>query len=91
MALHSTNGDSIADLSRCRGALDRRRGPLVVFVGNELNLPAVPLAPKIALLADLGAEIVATQVLQEAGEWLYGGRTSAKVVSLPHALNPEAF
>ena len=34
---------------------------------------------------------IATQLLHEAGQYLFGDLASCGVVSIPHALNPEAF
>ncbi|MBL8672509.1 MAG: glycosyltransferase family 1 protein, partial [Alphaproteobacteria bacterium] len=75
-------------------ALADRRGRLVAFVGNELNSPLAPLGAKIAWLRRVRPDIVATQLLQEAGDWLYAdvkAAVGAQVLSLPHALNPRAF
>lgn len=88
--LHSCTADTMDFADALRPALQARRGTLVAFVGNEVNLPGSPMAPKIAFLGDVGADIVATQLLREAGEWLYAG-TGARVLALPHALNPDAF
>jgi hypothetical protein len=88
--LHSTNADSLTDLNRIRSALDKRRGPMLVFCGNEVNLPGVRMSDRIDFLKQTGAEGIATQHLRETGEWLYAG-CPGKVVSVPHALNPAAF
>lgn len=90
VVLHSAIGDSLREIMRCRAALTRRRGRLLAFVGNELNLPGALLSDKIALLKDLGAEYVATQLELDAGRWLYE-ETAARVLALPHALNPAVF
>ena len=88
--LHSVLGDSVAEADAMRAAFQGRSGPLVSFVGNELSLPGSPMAGKVDFLEAVGADIVATQLLQEAGEHMYA-RLNARVVSLPHALNPDAF
>lgn len=87
---HSMNGDTLAYLKPFVSVLQNRTGKLVSFVGNEVNLPILGMRPKIQLLQSIKPDIIATQLLQEAGEWLYKDCTS-KVVSLPHALNPKAF
>jgi hypothetical protein len=89
--LHSTNADSLEYLGRCRGLLCRRRGKLLAFVGNEVNLPGVSLRGKIDFLREVGAEFIGTQLPLEAGRWLYEECRGSRVAPLPHALNPEVF
>lgn len=89
--LHSTNADTLVYLDPLRSALKTRRGKLVVFVGNEVNLPGSPMADKIGFLRDVEADVIATQLVEEAGEWLYRECPGATVVSVPHGLNPAAF
>jgi hypothetical protein len=62
---------------------------LAQIVRNELNFPWVPLGAKIAWLKCVRPDIIVTQLLVE-GEWLYA-EIGAKVISLPHALNPLVF
>jgi len=50
----------------------------------------VPLGEKRRFIAEVGADFVGTQLMSEAGEWLYEG-TGAKVLALPHALNDTVF
>jgi spore maturation protein CgeB len=88
---HSMNGDTLNYLDPFVEALKNRRGKLVSFVGNEVNLPTIGMAPKIKNLQEIEADFIATQLLEEAGQWLYEDCNKAKVISLPHALNPEAF
>lgn len=88
---HSMNGDTLNYLMPFVTALMDRRGKLVSFVGNEVNLPVLGMQPKIKILQKLEADIIATQLLQEAGEWLYSDCHQSKVISLPHALNPKIF
>ena len=88
--LHACTADSLLYAEPLAGALQNRKGKLVAFVGNELNLPFAPLGAKIAWLKRVRPDIVATQLLEEAGAWLYAD-VGARVISLPHALNPQAF
>jgi hypothetical protein len=90
VVLHSCTADSLMYAAPLASALKHRRGKLVSFIGNELNLPWAPLGEKIAWLKEIAPDVVATQLLEEAGVWLYGG-TGARIVSVPHALNPEVF
>jgi hypothetical protein len=89
--LHSAVGDSLAEIRRCLGPLDRRRGPLVAFVSNEVSLPTQPFAAKLDMLAELSPDFIGTQLLLEAGESLYADISGARVLAMPHALNPRAF
>jgi hypothetical protein len=89
--LHSVNADSLEHADRCKSALRLRRGKLLAFVGNEVNLPEVSLRGKIDLIREVGAEFIGTQLPLEAGRWLYEECRGSRVVPLPHALNPEAF
>lgn len=88
---HSMNGDTLKYLKPFLEALKSRRGKLVAFVGNEVNLPTIGMAPKIKTLQDTEADFIATQLLEEAGQWLYQDCKKSKIISLPHALNPRAF
>jgi hypothetical protein len=90
VALHSTNSDWLADLLEVTPALLDRRVPLAVFVGNEYNNPFPWLAEKLAAVKGLAADIVISQLLLETAEWLYS-KTGARILSLPHALNPRRF
>jgi hypothetical protein len=89
--LHSTNGDSTFHLQRLVSALAKRRVPLLSFVGNELNLPGKSIDTKRRLLEQIGPEWIATQLLEEAGRYLFGDLVSRGVVSIPHALNSSVF
>ena len=90
IALHSTNADSLTYAFDIKLALQIRKGILLFLVGNELNLPGLPIKLKIDYLNDVRPEFIGTQLLQESGEYLYSS-TGAKIVALPHALNPRAF
>ena len=89
--LHSVTADSLIYAEKCRAVLQDRTGRLLSFVGNEVSLPGALLGPKIAFLKSIQPDIVATQLLQKSGEYLYAGVKGACVVAVPHALNPAAF
>ena len=89
--LHSTNGDTLDYLRPLEPLLAGRSCKLLVFIGNELNLPQSPLAPRLAMLRRLEPDFIATQLPQEAGEWLYADLKASQVLAIPHALNPKAF
>ncbi len=88
--LHSGTSDTLDYVRKVTPALNRRRCPLVVFMGNEFNIPWLPFEDRRAWLREVGAEFVATQLLETTGAWLYEG-SGAQVISVPHGLNPEAF
>ena len=83
--LHSATADDLQPLRSLKDLFNDRRGPVCVLVGNEINLPWAPLSEKIALMQQIGANLIGTQLIQEAGEYLYTSVTEAKVVSVPHA------
>ena len=91
VALHSINGDTTVYLERHIGVLSGRRVPLVSFVGNEVNLPGTSMTAKRSALGRIRPQWIATQLLQEAGQFLFGDLASLGVVSIPHALNTSAF
>ncbi len=88
---HSMNGDTLKYLKPFFEALKNRRGKLLSFVGNEVNLPTIGMGAKIKNLQEIEAEFIATQLLEEAGQWLYQDCKKSKIISLPHALNPKIF
>ena len=89
--LHSTNGDTTTYLDPLATILQERKGLLLSFVGNEVNLPGSPIAAKRRVFSRIEPDIIATQLLAEAGEHLFGDLARSKVISLPHALNTEVF
>lgn len=89
--LHSTNGDTTIYLEPHIEALARRTVPLLTFVGNEVNLPGSPIADKLRLFAIMKPDFVATQLLLEAGKYLFDDVAVGGVVAIPHALNPSAY
>lgn len=89
--LHSCNSDTLEYFAPLAPVLaERKRAKLLSFVGNEYNSPYVSLIDKVGLFAEARCDIVATQLLQEAGQYLYGN-SGAHIISVPHALNPAAF
>jgi hypothetical protein len=89
--LHSTNGDTISYLEPHVECLSNRLVPLLTFVGNEVSLPGSPIAEKRGIFKAFKPEYIATQLLLEAGRYLFGDVVSREVVAIPHALNATAF
>jgi Glycosyl transferases group 1 len=88
---HSVTSDTLDHIIPYTNILQNRRGILFSFVGNEVNLPILGMGPKIQFLKEIEPNFIATQLLQEAGTWLYDGCHKSKVVSIPHALNGDVF
>jgi spore maturation protein CgeB len=89
--LHSVNADTLVFIEPYRSILKDRKGKLLSFVGNEVNLPRISMKVKIDFIKDVSAEFIGTQLPLEAGRWLYAECKDSSVVALPHALNPGAF
>jgi hypothetical protein len=83
---HAAAGDDMSLLGKAASAFDRRRGKLVVFLGNEYDL----LDEKIAFIRRTGAEYVCSQLPIEAARYLYQD-CGAEILEMPHALNPDAY
>lgn len=89
--MHSAMADSVNYVSRLAPSLaGRRRAKLFAFVGNEYNSAVAPLSAKIEMLSAIRPDVVATQLLREAGVYLYAD-SGAQVISVPHGLNPKVF
>jgi len=89
--LHSAVSDTLDYLKPVQPVLaQRKRAKLFAFVGNEFNSPYVPLSGKTSLLKRCRADVIATQLLKDAGQYIYEN-SGAIIVSVPHALNPQLF
>jgi hypothetical protein len=88
--LHSCTADSLNYITPFIHALQDRKGKLVSFVGNELNMPHVKMSDRIQFLKEIHPDYIATQMLLELGEWLYES-TGSTVITVPHALNLSSF
>lgn len=88
--LHSATANNLVYLEQSLSIFEKRKGRLVVFAGNEFNAVSNGMRHKRSLIRELGAEVVATQLLKETGDWLYSD-ICGEVISVPHALNPNAF
>ncbi len=89
--LHSAMGDSLDFIWPFLGSLERRRGRLLSFVANEVNLPGTSMKHKLKVFKRIVPEWVATQLPITAGRYLYGDLPNTHVVAIPHALNPFRF
>jgi hypothetical protein len=84
---HAAAGDDMALPLKIAPALQRRRAPIITFLGNEYDL----LDEKIRFLREAGCEYVCTQLPLSAGRYLYGECETCRIVEMPHALNPEHY
>jgi hypothetical protein len=66
---------------------DRRRAPLVVFLGNEYDL----LDEKIGFIRGVEAEFVCSQLPIAAAHTLYRECEGSRILAVPHALNPKQY
>ena len=73
VVLHSGTGDGLEHVTAIAPTVSDRRCPLIVFMGNEFNLPWLPISAKRSWAAQIKAEFIATQLPIEAGRWLYEG------------------
>lgn len=89
--LHSMTGDTIKYLEPLTSVLQHRRGRLLAFVGNEVNLPGTPIRAKREILERISPDFIATQLLLEAGQFLFGDLARTRVLEVPHALNPGKY
>ena len=89
--LHSTNGDTTSYLEPFASILADRQVPLLSFVGNEVNLPGSPISAKRQIFKKIRPDWIATQLLEEAGRFLFGDVAERSVIAIPHALNPNVF
>jgi hypothetical protein len=83
--LHSVTADSNKWLNDLINILSRRKCPLILFVGNEYSNPWLSIEKRLENIKQINPEVIATQLTQKSGEFLYEG-LGAKVVETPHAL-----
>jgi hypothetical protein len=83
--LHSVTADSNKWLNDLNDILSKRNCPIILFVGNEYSNPWLSMEKRLQNIAKISPEVIATQLTQKSGEFLYAG-LGAKVVETPHAL-----
>ena len=84
---HAAAGDDLEILAPAARWLARRKGKLAVFIGNEYDL----LDDKIAFIKRSRADVVCSQLPIDAARYLYGDCSPARVISVPHGLNPKVY
>ncbi len=84
---HAAAGDDMMVMARSAGWLNRRRGRLVMFIGNEYAL----MDEKIAFMGNVRADLVCSQLPLDAARYLYEDSGAVALASVPHALNPRHY
>jgi hypothetical protein len=87
IVLHSAFGDNLTMMRRLASWFQDRRGKLAVFIGNEYDM----MAEKLSLLKRLQPDYICSQLPLASAQWIYAECRSAKILPLPHALNPEIY
>ena len=88
--LQTITADSNKWLDGLYSILSNRKCPLILFVGNEYSNPWLSMETRLHNIAKISPEIIATQLTQKAGEFLYAG-LGGVVVEIPHALPKKEF
>jgi hypothetical protein len=83
--LHSVTADSNKWLIDLYETLSNRVCPVILFVGNEYSNPWLSIEARLQNIGRIAPEIIATQLPQKSGDFLYEG-LGARVVETPHAL-----
>jgi len=84
---HAAAGDDMTLLLKSAQWLRRRRGKLVMFIGNEYDL----LDEKIGFIGAVGPEFICSQLPMPAARYLYRECGGSRILSMPHALNPKVY
>lgn len=85
--LHSAAGDDLGVVRMLSGALQQRRGRVVVFFGNEYT----KMREKIAFAREIAADAIASQLAPVAAAWLYAECPHSTILHAPAALNPGRY
>ncbi len=86
--LHSATGDNVTPLLKSAPLFDRRKGPVVCFVGNEYD----QLKQKIAFLNAVECEYVCSQLPMTSALQMYRGDCpKSTILEMPAALNPDFY
>lgn len=89
--LHSVTAEGLRYMKPYENMLTERKGKILVFVGNEVNIPSESMSDKIDFIRCIEAEFIGTQLPIEAGEWLFKECEKSQVFPIPHALNQKVF
>lgn len=84
---HAATGDDMTLLNKTRRWLERRRGKLVMFIGNEYDL----LDEKISFIQSVQADVICSQLPAAAARYLYQACDQSQLILMPEALNPQVY
>ncbi len=84
---HAATGDDMTRLLETQAYFAARKGKMAVFIGNEYDI----LNEKISFIKSTGADCICTQLPVKTAQWLYGECPDARIVAMPHALNPRNY
>ena len=85
--LHCATSSSMPLLLKTAHWFQQRRGKLLLFVGNEYDI----MPEKFRFIRSVEADYVCSQLPIETAHWLYSECHPAKILAMPHALNPEVY
>lgn len=86
--LHSATGDNITPLIKTAHLFDRRKGPVICFIGNEYDL----LEQKIDFINTIEVDYVCSQLPLASAMKLYEDECpKATILEMPAALNPDIY
>jgi len=83
--LHSCTADTNNWLKPYVRTLSRRKGSLILFVGNEYSSPTVSMDLRLKIISEIRPEILASQLPLEAAEWIYQG-AAKNIASSPQGM-----
>ncbi len=84
---HAASGDDMTLLRRTCRWLARRRGKLLMFIGNEYDL----LDEKISFMQSVRADMICSQLPEAAARYLYHVCDQSQLMLTPEALNPHVY
>jgi len=84
---HAAAGDDMTVLLKSARWLRRRRGKVVMLIGNEYDL----LDEKIGFIRAVEAEFICSQLPMTTAQYLYRECGGSQILSMPHALNPNVY
>jgi len=87
IAMHAAGGSNVPLLLKKIEWFQKRKGKLVVFIGNEYEL----MEQKLKFLNETKTDYICTQLPEKTGKWLYQSCSNSKVIPMPHALNPKIY
>ena len=85
VVLHSVTADSNSWLKKLSSINNHSRAPMILFVGNEFSSPFLSMELRLELIAQMGPDLIASQLPIDSARWLYE-KTGSRVVTAPPGL-----